>query len=167
MFELIEMPTQHKRSLLERMVFRGIVFNMSWEDPEMDRRAFQLGPEDTVVSITSAGCNPLNFLCQSPKRLICVDGNPAQNAVMELKLAAIKTLDYDTFFDIFAARDPKRVLSVYKSKLRPNLSQRSRRFWDKNQKIASKGLYRYGRMGLFCRIMRAYLRMLGLKSKLR
>ncbi len=167
MVELIEMPTMHKRSLLERMVFRGIVFNMSWEDPEMDRRAFQLGPEDTVISITSAGCNPLNFLCQSPKKLICVDGNPAQNAVMELKLAGIKTLDHGTFFDIFAARDPKRVLDVYREKLRPNLSPRSRRFWDKNQKIAAKGLYRYGRMGLFCRIMRAYLRMLGLKSKLR
>ena len=101
---VIDMPQAGKRGFMERMVFRGIVFNMSWEDPEMDRRAFQLTGDDHVVSITSAGCNPLNFLCQSPASVTVVDGNPAQNAVMELKCAAIRALDYETFFDIFAAR---------------------------------------------------------------
>jgi S-adenosylmethionine-diacylglycerol 3-amino-3-carboxypropyl transferase len=104
MVRVIDLPTPGRRPFMERFVFRGIVFNMSWEDPEMDRRAFRLTEDDTVVSVTSAGCNPLNVLCQHPRRLICVDGNPAQNAAMELKLAAIASVDHATFFDIVAPR---------------------------------------------------------------
>lgn len=158
MHSVTDLPTPGRRPLLERLVFRGIVFNMSWEDPEMDRRAFNIQPDDVAVSITSAGCNPLNILCQNPKRLICVDGNPAQNAVMELKMATIATQDHETFFDIFAARDPRRIEFLYRRDLRERLSVRSQKFWDRNLKIAAKGLYRFGRMGLFCRLLRAFLR---------
>ncbi len=163
MAEVIDLPTpEHKRSFLERVVFRGLVFNMSWEDPEMDRRAFNLTEDDSVISITSAGCNPLNFLCQSPRKLVAVDGNPAQNAVMELKLAAIEHLEYERFFDIFAARRPSRLADEYPL-LRDKITAKSQDFWDKNVKRASeKGLYQLGRMGLFCRIMRSYFKLLRL-----
>ena len=117
MVRVLDMPVPESRSLMERLVFHGIVFNMSWEDPEMDRRALNVGPGDTVISISSAGCNPLNFLCQSPQKLITIDGNPAQNALVELKLAAIGTLDHSAFFDIFAARRPAVVSKVYRSRL--------------------------------------------------
>lgn len=163
--QVLDMPTGAGRGLLERLVFHGIVFNMSWEDPEMDRQAFNLTPDDTVVSISSAGCNPLNFLCHGPRRLICVDGNPAQNAILELKLAAIQTLDHATFFDIFAARRPAAVLRVYRPKLRPLLSERARAFWDENLWMAARGLYNFGRMGLFCRILRRFLACLDLPQR--
>lgn len=163
--EVLDMPVSASRDRLERLVFRGIVFNMSWEDPEMDRQAFNLTPQDTVISISSAGCNPLNFLCQSPKRLISIDGNPAQNAILELKLAAIKTLDHATFFDIFAARNPSVVTKVYRCKLRPNISPRSQDFWDKNLWMAARGIYLFGRMGLFCRILRRFVSLLGLPQR--
>ncbi|MGD8450770.1 MAG: BtaA family protein [Phycisphaerae bacterium] len=162
---VLDMPLPTKRNLLERMVFRGIVFNMSWEDPEMDRQAFKLTSEDTVISISSAGCNPLNFLCQSPKKLISIDGNPAQNAILELKLAALKTLDYETFFDIFAARRPNVITRVYRGRLRPLLSQTSRDFWDKRLWMIARDLYQFGGMGLFCRILRRFLTMLGIKRQ--
>ena len=165
MVPVLDMPVAAGRDLLERMVFHGIVFNMSWEDPEMDRRAFSLTPEDTVISISSAGCNPLNFLCQSPKRLISIDGNPAQNAILELKLAAIRTLDHGTFFDIFAARRPSVVTRVYRTHLRPHLSLRAQTFWDENLWMAARGLYNFGRMGLFCRILRRYLALLGIPRR--
>ncbi|MCO6435851.1 MAG: BtaA family protein [Phycisphaerae bacterium] len=166
MITVIDLPQAKRRPLLERLVFRGIVFNMSWEDPEMDRRAFQLTGDDTVLSITSAGCNPLNFLCQSPRRLICVDGNPAQNAILELKLAGLATLDHATFFDIFAARSPERVESLYPNKLRPLISPRSQKFWDKNLKVVARGLYRHGRMGVFCRILRRYLKLVKINDSI-
>jgi len=165
MVRVIDMPTGEKRSLLERLVFHGIVFNMSWEDPEMDRRALRVGPDDTVLSISSAGCNPLNFLCQNPKRLITIDGNPAQNAVVELKLVAIRALDHATFFDIFAARNPSAVTQVYRARLRPNLSARSREFWDKNLWMAHRGLYGFGKMGMAIRIVRFVLPRLGITSQ--
>jgi S-adenosylmethionine-diacylglycerol 3-amino-3-carboxypropyl transferase len=162
MVEVLDFPCPGKRALLERLVFHGIVFNMSWEDPEMDRRAFNLTDRDTVISITSAGCNPLNFLCQSPRKLIAIDGNPAQNAVLELKLAAIATLDHGAFFDIFAARRPARASQVYRSHLRPRLSPRAREFWDKNLWMAHRGLYEFGKMGLATRLVRFILPQIGI-----
>lgn len=163
--QVLDMPVDEGRALLERMVFHGIVFNMSWEDPEMDRQALRITPTDTVVSISSAGCNPLNFLCQGPQRLICVDGNRAQNAILELKLAAIRGVEHETFFDIFAARRPSVVTRVYHPYLRPHLSAGAREFWDKNLWMAARGLYQFGRMGLFCRILRRFLTLLGLPPR--
>ncbi len=165
MHQVLDMPEVHNRDWLERLVFHGIVFNMSWEDPEMDRQALEVGPDDTVISISSAGCNPLNFLCQSPRKLISVDGNPAQNAILELKLAAIRTVDHATFFDIFAARNPAVVTRVYRNKLRPNISSYAQAFWDENLWMAARGLYNYGRTGLFCRILRRFLSLLGIKQQ--
>lgn len=162
---VLHMPTPKGRDLLERLVFRGIVFNMSWEDPEMDRQAFRLTPNDTVISITSAGCNPLNFLCQRPRRLISIDGNPAQNAIMELKLAAIENLDYETFFDIFAARRPAVVTKVYRSQLRPRLTEQARAFWDKNLWMAYRGLYYFGKTGLALRLIRHVLLRMGISQR--
>jgi S-adenosylmethionine-diacylglycerol 3-amino-3-carboxypropyl transferase len=93
-----------------------------------------------------------------------VDGNPAQNAMMELKLAAIQALDHATFFDIFAARNPSVVTRVYRRHLRPRLTDRARRFWDENLWIVAHNLYNYGRTGLFCRILRKFLRLLGISA---
>ena len=41
---------------------RNLVYNASWEDPALDRQALQLGPDDRVLVITSAGCNALDYL---------------------------------------------------------------------------------------------------------
>jgi S-adenosylmethionine-diacylglycerol 3-amino-3-carboxypropyl transferase len=160
--EVLDLACDTRRGWLEKLVFRGIVFNMSWEDPEMDRRAFNLTSSDTVISITSAGCNPLNFLCQSPRKLISIDSNPAQTALLELKLAAIETVDHETFFDIFAARKPARVLQVYRARLRPRLSPRAQEFWDRKLWIVARDLYEIGRNGLFFRILRNYLKVIGI-----
>lgn len=165
MVRVIDMPVREGRSLMERVVFHGIVFNMSWEDPEMDRRALQVGPGDTVVSISSAGCNPLNFLCQNPDRLISIDGNRAQNAVVELKLAGIETLDHAMFFDIFAARNPAVVTKVYRNRLRPHLSAWSQKFWDQNLWMVYRGLYGFGKMGMAARVVRFVLPQLGISRK--
>ena len=163
-WQITEMPIAEKRGLLESLVFHGIVFNMSWEDPEMDRRAFGLTSDDTVISISSAGCNPLNFLCQSPRKLISIDGNPAQNAVLEMKLACIARLDHETFFDIFAARQPRVVTPLYRETLRPLLSHRAQAFWDKNLWMLARGIYNYGRMGIACRLVRFLLPWLGISK---
>src|SRR5258706_16323458 len=92
---------QPARPGLERAIFSGIVFGMNWEDPEVDRRALNVTEEDTVLAITSAGCSALNLLLEGPRQLICVDANPAQTALLELKLAAVATLDHSTVIDIF------------------------------------------------------------------
>ncbi|TLY50952.1 MAG: DUF3419 family protein, partial [Gammaproteobacteria bacterium] len=50
---------------LDQFVFnaiysRNLVYNACWEDPAIDRKALALGPSDTLLVISSAGCNVLD-----------------------------------------------------------------------------------------------------------
>src|SRR5215471_10648909 len=108
---------------------RNLVYNACWEDPRLDREALDLGPRDRVLVITSGGCNALDYLLEGPERIFAVDLNARQNALLELKLAGIRRLDYDTFFAMFGKGRLPGVRYIYESCLRPELSAPSRRFW--------------------------------------
>ncbi len=145
--------------MIEEVYFSGIVFNQSWEDPIMDREALQIAPDrDRVLAVTSGGCNSLNLLCLSPKELMCVDANPAQTYLMDLKVAGIRQLDYDDFFDFFGARAPQRSNVLYQSALRGALPAPAQRYWDRNIRLFERGFYSQGKLGLFLRIVRLCLR---------
>lgn len=89
------------------------------EDPQLDRLALGLGPSDTVLAITSGGCNVLPYVLTEPARVYAVDVNPRQNALLELKLAAIKTLDFQNFFSIFGEGRLPGFPTLCRSVLRP------------------------------------------------
>ena len=75
--------------------FPELLFGMSWEDPESDRRALQIQPGETIVTIGSGGCNTFELLLENPGRIFAVDINPCQSHLLELKRAAIRCLDLD------------------------------------------------------------------------
>src|SRR5436305_13123298 len=79
----------------------NLVYNTCWEDPRLDREALAVGPDDTIMVITSAGCNALDYALLNPRQIVAVDMNPRQNALLDLKMAGIRHLDYDTFFSLF------------------------------------------------------------------
>jgi S-adenosylmethionine-diacylglycerol 3-amino-3-carboxypropyl transferase len=109
----------------------NLVYNTCWEDPRLDRQALNLRPSDTLVMITSAGCNALDYALLGPRRIQCVDVNPRQNALLELKIAGIRTLDFDTFFRLFGQGRHRDATNIYQDALRSELSPRGRRFWDR------------------------------------
>ncbi len=108
----------------------NLVYNTCWEDPRLDRVALELGPDDSVLVITSAGCNALDYALAGPKRVVAVDLNPRQNALLELKLAAIRSLDYEDFYAMFGCGRLDRADEVYADRLRPALSPWARKYWD-------------------------------------
>jgi len=55
---------------------RSLVYNTCWEDRAVDRHALQLTAQDTVLAITSAGCNTLHYALQGPACVHAVDANP-------------------------------------------------------------------------------------------
>ena len=79
----------------------NLVYNTCWEDPRLDHQALKLTADDTVLVITSAGCNALDYALASPKQVAAVDMNPRQNALLDLKLAGIRNLQYEDFFAMF------------------------------------------------------------------
>ena len=89
------------QNVFNALYARSLVYNTCWEDPAVDRRALQLGPDDSVMVISSAGCNALDYALDAPARIHAVDANPRQNALLELKIAAIRRLEYEDFFALF------------------------------------------------------------------
>jgi S-adenosylmethionine-diacylglycerol 3-amino-3-carboxypropyl transferase len=109
-----------------------LVYNACWEDPRLDRAALALGPDDRVLVITSAGCNALDYVLGGARAVFAVDLNPRQNALLELKRAAIRELEFEDFFSMFGRGRIDRPATVYGDCLRRHLSPRSARYWDEH-----------------------------------
>lgn len=137
----------------------NLVYNTCWEDPRLDRVALELGPEDNVLVITSAGCNALDYALTGPNHVYAVDMNPRQNALLELKLSAIKNLDFEDFFKMFGQGKYKGIKEVYKEKLRDDICDWSQKFWDKKIKFfdSRKSFYFRGTSGTFARMINFYI----------
>lgn len=141
---------------------RNIVYNQCWEDPRLDRVALRLTPQDRVVVITSAGCNALDYALAGAGHVYAVDMNPRQNALLELKLAAARALDYEEFFQLFGRGRWPRWSSGYPQRLRPLLSPEARAFWDRHGDLflgqgRRKSFYFRGTSGTFAWLVNYYV----------
>lgn len=142
----------------------NLVYNTCWEDPRLDKIALELGPDDDVLVITSAGCNALSYALEAPRSVHAVDMNYHQNALLELKIAGIKELDYETFFQIFGQGHHDEIKDLYRRKLRSHLSPKSREFWDKKIRKffgGRRSFYFRGTSGYFARWINTYISKIG------
>jgi S-adenosylmethionine-diacylglycerol 3-amino-3-carboxypropyl transferase len=110
----------------------NLIYNTCWEDPAIDRVALDLRPTDRLLVISSAGCNALDYLLAGCGEVHAIDVNPIQNALLELKISAIRNLEFRDFNLFFGEGHHPRAESVYERKLRHSLGEMSRFFWDKN-----------------------------------
>ena len=149
---------------LSRRIFNtvhrnNLVYNTCWEDPRLDRVALDIGADDNILVITSAGCNALDYALTSPNHVFAVDMNPRQNALLELKKSAIRNLDYDTFFKLFGEGRLSGAKEVYQDKLRSDLDEWSQGFWDKKIKWFDnrrRTFYFRGTSGSVARMLKIY-----------
>jgi S-adenosylmethionine-diacylglycerol 3-amino-3-carboxypropyl transferase len=146
----------------------NLVYNTCWEDPRLDRIALQLRPHDNILVITSAGCNALDYALAEPNRVYAVDVNPRQNALLELKLAAIRHLDFDAFFQMFGRGQLSNVMDIYLQQLRGSLSAWSQAYWDRWIHFFDsrhRPFYYRGTSGTFAKILNVYLdRVIGVRQ---
>ena len=70
------------------------IYAFAWEDPKVDLQFLDLKPDDHMLVLTSGGCNALEYAIHGPKRIHCVDMNPCQGHMLELKIAAMTALPY-------------------------------------------------------------------------
>ncbi len=155
-------------SAIDRRVFdalyaTNLVYNACWEDPALDQVALELKPHHRVLTVTSAGCNALDYALAGPRVVHAVDANPRQNALLELKLAGIRALDHGDFFACFGAGAHPRFEVLYAERLRQHLTPFARRFWDhRGGWFSGRGwrssLYFHGLSGLVARLVCTYLR---------
>jgi S-adenosylmethionine-diacylglycerol 3-amino-3-carboxypropyl transferase len=87
----------------------------------------------------------LNLLLDRPAKIVAVDLNPAQNALLELKISAIKELEYVPYLEFLGVRPSVDRLQVYQ-KLRPLLSDDAQGFLDANADAVEAGVLFQGKL---------------------
>ncbi len=152
-------PPRRKTEVLKDWLFEKVhgnklVYNTCWEDPRCDRAMMDIDQDSDIVMITSAGDNALAYLLDGPERVNCIDVNPRQNALLELKLAGLKSLEWAGFFELFGDGRQADFATNYALHLRPRLKKAAQEYWDKQQRYfkpsgARAGLYFHGSSGLF------------------
>ena len=141
-------------------VFDDIIYAQCWEDPAMDREAFHIGPQDTVFTITSGGCNALAFLIDNPKEVIALDLNPRQNHLLDLKMRAFSALTYDELLEFVGVRPSAGRIVMYEG-LRNTLRRESRLFWDAHRHDIAQGILHAGRYEHYMALLRRWLLRIG------
>ena len=168
--------TKAPLSKINQMVFQGVhsnnlIYNTCWEDPHCDRQLLELDASSKVVMITSAGCNALDYALDKPAEINCVDMNPRQNALLDLKKAVFQGGSSDDLFQMFGEGVHQQAYDFYKTALRPNLPNYAQAYWDKNMsffigKGIRKSFYWHSTSGLFAWTFSRFLKFQKKKHKL-
>ncbi len=158
-----------RRSLVKAthdLVFKRVhnsqlIYNCAWEDPRIDRELMKLDAASRVVMITSAGCNALDYLLDSPAEVHAIDMNFRQNAVLELKLALIKKGDHAALFEMFGKGSTERFRELYAG-VRADLKPEAQAFWDEKITVFDpasfkRSFYYHGTSGTAAWVMRKTL----------
>ncbi|HYV90302.1 MAG TPA: DUF3419 family protein [Chitinophagales bacterium] len=141
-----------------------LVFTHNWEDPASDHAALNIQRDDAVMCITSGGCNAIGFLLFDPSVIYCVDINPTQSYLMELKLAAIKKLSFDAFIMFMGLRPCDHRLSIYRQ-LTNELSPDALNFWNSQQDLLKQGLLMNGKYERFIKMSGKFITVLQGKNR--
>jgi len=136
-----------------RASFRKLRYSNCWEDAAVVARA--LAPLDGVrcLSVASAGDNTLSLLARGADDVQAVDLNPAQLALLELKMEAFRHLEHPDLLAFLGVRPCQDRLAVYVS-LRPGLGAMACRFWDEHVPLVREGVIHAGRLERYFRLFR-------------
>jgi S-adenosylmethionine-diacylglycerol 3-amino-3-carboxypropyl transferase len=170
-----------KQSVLQKLFavwFDAFVYNQIWEDPRVDLEALQLTADSRVLTISSGGCNALNYLLAGPQSVTAVDLNRHHIYLLNLKIAALKFLPaYEDFFAFFGYGKSERAIENYERHIAPNLDPATRAFWESSSLLGRirhgrrinffrrGGLYEHSRNGYFLRFFHKFARLLGCRPE--
>ncbi len=133
-----------------------ILYSQCWEDSDTLQAGLHITNDDDILSVASGGDNSLALLLDNPHSIIAVDRNFAQIALVELKIAAIKILPYETYIQFLGVRPSSHRIDVYK-RLRHLLSENSRKYWDDNFSLIEQGVIHIGKFENYFALFRKYL----------
>ncbi|KAJ2156603.1 hypothetical protein GGF46_005078 [Coemansia sp. RSA 552] len=173
----VRLPYQPSKP--EHAQFSTYIYGFTWEDPQADIKVLDLQQGDRILAITSAGDNALAYAAHTEGLVIhCVDMNPCQNHLLELKLAALRTLNYNQFWNMFGTGRLPGFKQTLDGELSAELSSAAYQYWRANSSafgsdthpvsnpLAGHNLYTTGYSGLALRVLNATARLLGVHMHL-
>lgn len=163
-----------REGLLQRLFsvwFDAFVYNQIWEDPRVDLKALELDENSRVLTISSGGCNAMNYLLAGPRSVTAVDLNRHHIALLKLKIAALRVLpDHEDFFAFFGRGSGERNIENFDEHIAPALDKETREYWEGKYRIkrgrridlfTGRGIYDHSRNGYFLRFFHGLSRKLG------
>lgn len=155
------------RSVVTTCGDNGVIrYAQCWEDADILLEALDVQPQQTCLSIGSAGDNTLALLARGPRRVIAVDFSPAQIACLELRVAAYRELRYGELLELMGSTPSRRRIPLYR-RCRPLLSATGRSFWDARESLIDGGIGAAGRFENYLGLFRSWaLPLAGRRSKL-
>ncbi|HHS99309.1 MAG TPA: DUF3419 family protein, partial [Thiomicrospira sp.] len=150
-----------RKGFLDRLFtswFDRLVYPQIWEDPEVDIQALQIDKQSRIFTISSGGCNALNYLTEQPEHIEVVDLNEAHIALIKLKLTAIEHMpNAEAFFDFFGKANLQKNMDRYEAYIKPHLDRKTLEYWESKERPWSKkrityftnGFYKHGLLGHF------------------
>ena len=150
-------PKTNEQAIAHRADFGIIRYANLWEDADVLCAALQPVPGKRMLSIASAGDNAI-ALAADGAEVVAADLSLPQLACVELRLVALRRLDYDdvlAFFGITIGeplRDERRVATY--QLLRGELSATAREFWDAHTDYLALGFIHTGKFESYFRLFR-------------
>jgi S-adenosylmethionine:diacylglycerol 3-amino-3-carboxypropyl transferase len=154
------MPARAARSPIERLALTSaatgpLIFAQVREDPRVELAALHPGPDERVVLIGSGGCTALSLVMAGAGEVHAVDVNPAQNHLVELKAAAVASLDRMAAIRFLGgAPAPAAERVAQYASLRKGLTPYACRYWDRHVRDIGRGVIEAGVSERFIRVVR-------------
>lgn len=147
------------RDALYRRAFQKLfVYNILFEDSEVDEWALGVDERSRVLAISGAGCGVAAMMARHPTSIDVVDLNPHHLALAALKIEAPRRLGrYSGFYDLLGrgwAADPRAALA----RITATLPDWIRAHWRAHWRLFSRGLYG---SGLTAEMLAAFRRFAG------
>lgn len=155
----MSVPTKDQVELFD------LLFGMSWEDPASDKRALQIRPGESLMTVTSGACNTLTLLLEDPGKIFAVDINPSQSWLLELKRAAIRHLDHGNLRGFLGMTPSEDRLKTY-GRLSSELTLPARQYWNSHSEAIRSGIIHAGKYESFIRLFSRALRVMQGKKRI-
>jgi len=126
-----------------RARFDYVRYANCWEDADVLCQALQPAAGKRILSIASGGDNSF-ALAAAGADVVAVDLSDAQLAMVELKRAAIRQLDYDALLAFMGVRPSEERTQTYATLSRA-LPPAARAFWDAHPDHVRRGIVHAGK----------------------
>ncbi|NGX53884.1 MAG: hypothetical protein K1000chlam4_00604 [Chlamydiae bacterium] len=125
---------------MTKKFYSRLSYSIGNEDWKSDHVALKLQPKDRVLCVTASGDRPLNLLHSECQEIVAVDANPWQNALLDLKKAAMEKLDYEHYLAFLGVKNHSNRLGTLDSLGK----DKSITQWKKKAKQIKKGILYQG-----------------------
>lgn len=137
----------------DRADFSYIRYSQCWEDTNVVLKALEISSTDRCLSIASAGDNSLSLLAKAPQKVIAIDLNKSQLALLELKVLAIKRLKRFEVLELLGYLTSTQRIELY-NQIKGELHNETRNYFDSNLDILLNGLSEAGKFEKYFKYFR-------------